>query len=121
MSLSGIKEIPFRAESGSVFRFRRHRARPEGRSSFGGAVCPNLGGSYLLQQRSAKESLGKAFVTPIKAATPFFPAEAYHQDFYEKSPIRYRKYRFACGRDRRVKQHWGERAYQGTLGHGRRS
>ncbi len=69
-------------------------------------------------KQAAEESLGSAIVTPIEPAGPFFPAEEYHQDFYKKSPLRYRYYRFSCGRDRRVKQLWGERAYQGIPGHG---
>ncbi len=71
-----------------------------------------------MSKQAAEESLGTAIVTPIEAASPFFPAEAYHQDFYKKSPLRYRYYRYSCGRDRRVKQLWGERAYQGIPGHG---
>lgn len=38
----------------------------------------------------------------------FYPAEAYHQDYYLKNPLRYRFYRFNCGRDERLKSLWGE-------------
>ncbi len=69
-------------------------------------------------KQAAEASLGKTIVTPIEAAGPFFPAEDYHQDFYEKSPLRYSYYRFACGRDQRVKELWGERAYRGIPDHG---
>lgn len=52
-------------------------------------------------------------VTPILPLTTFYPIggnEIHHQDFYKKSPIRYKAYRFGCGRDRRLKAIWGEDA-----------
>ena len=71
-------------------------------------------------QRSAadasKSALEKAkpfkdpIVTPIAAATEFFPAEEYHQDYYKKNPVRYAYYRTGCGRDARLKQLWGAAA-----------
>jgi len=54
----------------------------------------------------------KKVVTPILAASTFWPIkgeESYHQDFYKKSPIRYKFYRFNCGRDRRLKEIWGDK------------
>jgi peptide-methionine (S)-S-oxide reductase len=47
-------------------------------------------------------------VTPLRAAGVFYRAEAYHQDYYKKNPVRYRVYRYNCGRDQRLKQLWGE-------------
>ena len=51
-----------------------------------------------------------AIVTEITAATEFYAAEEYHQDYYLKNPVRYRYYRQGCGRDARLKELWGEKA-----------
>ena len=51
-----------------------------------------------------------AIVTPIVDAGEFWPAEDYHQDYYQKNPVRYAYYRTGCGRDARLKQLWGDRA-----------
>ncbi len=71
-----------------------------------------------LSKTAVQESLGQPIVTPIEAAGPFFPAEAYHQDYYRKNPLRYRFYRWNCGRNQRVEDVWGERAYRGIPDHG---
>ena len=61
--------------------------------------------------------LDSPVVTPIERAGEFYPAEDYHQDYYTKSPFRYRYYRFACGRDSKVQQVWGKQAHDGIEGH----
>jgi peptide-methionine (S)-S-oxide reductase len=48
-------------------------------------------------------------VTEIVAAGPFYQAEDYHQDFYVKNPIRYKFYRYNCGRDTRLEELWGRK------------
>jgi methionine-S-sulfoxide reductase len=54
--------------------------------------------------------LKKPIVTELRAAGKFWPAEDYHQDYWKKDPIRYRTYRFGCGRDQRLAQIWGKAA-----------
>jgi peptide-methionine (S)-S-oxide reductase len=46
-------------------------------------------------------------LTPIVQATEFWPAEAYHQDFYKTNPVRYKFYVTGCGRYDRLNQLWG--------------
>ena len=64
----------------------------------------------------AERALGQPVVTPVEAAGAFWPAEGYHQDYYKKNPVRYKYYRYSCGRDARVETLWGKAAHQGIEG-----
>lgn len=62
-----------------------------------------------LQQLEQNKPFEGEITTEIVAATKFYPAEEYHQDYYIKNPLRYKYYRYSCGRDKRLSELWGEK------------
>jgi peptide-methionine (S)-S-oxide reductase len=46
--------------------------------------------------------------TEVNPGAAFYPAEEYHQDYYQKNPVQYRFYKTSCGRARRLEELWGE-------------
>jgi peptide-methionine (S)-S-oxide reductase len=73
-----------------------------------------------MASKAELEKSGKvadSIVTPVEKAGTFWPAEDYHQDYYKKNPYRYNYYRFACGRDHRLKEVWGDEALDGIEEH----
>ncbi|WP_282153634.1 peptide-methionine (S)-S-oxide reductase MsrA [Ruegeria atlantica] len=94
-------------------------------NSYRTAVFVSNTGEKALAQKAkanAQQALGQTVVTPILNAGTFYPAEAYHQDYYKGDKLvltrfgpkrqknAYKAYRKACGRDARVKQLWGSNA-----------
>jgi peptide-methionine (S)-S-oxide reductase len=53
---------------------------------------------------------GQEVHTEILEAGAFWPVEEHHQDYYLKNPVRYKYYRWNCGRDQRLQQLWGSEA-----------
>ncbi|WP_171208448.1 MULTISPECIES: peptide-methionine (S)-S-oxide reductase MsrA [unclassified Ruegeria] len=93
--------------------------------SYRTAIFVSDAGEKALAQQAkanAQAALGQTVVTPILNESTFYPAEAYHQDYYKGKKLvitrfgpkrqanAYKAYRKACGRDARVQQLWGSDA-----------
>ena len=61
-------------------------------------------------KKAVEGELGGVVYTQIVPASEFYKAEDYHQDYYKKNPVRYKFYRWNCGRDQRLQEIWGSKA-----------
>ena len=65
------------------------------------------------RQAVVKQFPKQKVITPILDATTFYPIkgkESYHQNYYKTNSVRYKYYRWSCGRDQRLKDIWGDKA-----------
>ena len=65
------------------------------------------------KRKVADQFPNRKVFTPILEASIFYPIkgnESFHQDYYKNNPIRYKAYRWNCGRDKRLKEIWGYKA-----------
>ncbi len=60
------------------------------------------------QAVESSKSFPQPIVTEIVPSSVFYSAEDYHQDFYKKNPVRYKFYKWNCGRSQRLEQLWGK-------------
>jgi len=60
--------------------------------------------------RELDERFDQEIAVTIEPFEAFYRAEEYHQDYYDKNPVRYKYYRWRCGRDERLEEVWGEQA-----------
>jgi len=79
-------------------------------SSYRSAIFPGNARERELAEQSlatvAARFAGQQVYTEIRAASTFWPVEEYHQDYYLKNPLRYKYYRWNCGRQQRLDQLW---------------
>ncbi len=79
--------------------------------SYRSAIFPDSESEKVLAEQSkakvAARFSGQTVYTEIRNRGQFWPVEEYHQDYYLKNPVRYKYYRWNCGRDQRLEQLWG--------------
>ena len=79
--------------------------------SYRSAIFPDSESEKVLAEQSkakvAARFSGQTVYTEIRDRGQFWPVEEYHQDYYLKNPVRYKYYRWNCGRDQRLEQLWG--------------
>ena len=98
----------------SIDPFDAHGQFCDKGSSYLSAIFP-VNDAQLNQAEASKKALQKQFgnkkiiATPIIPAETFYPAEDYHQNYFKKNPLRYKYYRWNCGRDHRLQQIWGDK------------
>jgi peptide-methionine (S)-S-oxide reductase len=70
----------------------------------------------LASRKALEDSkfFSKPIATEIEPAGEFYAAEAYHQNYFKRNPLRYRFFRFNCGRDSKLKELWGDLAVRET-------
>lgn len=83
-------------------------------ASYRSAIFPATAQELALAEKSlaavADRFAPDKVYTEIRPAGAFWPVEQSHQDYYLKNPVRYKYYRWNCGRDQRLQQLWGARA-----------
>jgi len=72
------------------------------------------GEAQQLRARESLEAIRQRFdqdvAVTIEPFEAFYPAEDYHQNYYGNNPVRYKYYRWRCGRDQRLEAVWGREA-----------
>lgn len=66
----------------------------------------------ISKQKVINQFPDQTVVTPILNTSSFYPIagdESFHQDYYKTNPLRYKYYRWNCGRDQRVQEIWGQK------------
>ncbi len=74
------------------------------------AADPEQRAQSEASKAAVQARFNKPVATPVVEAGPFYRAEDYHQGYHAKNPVRYKFYRFKCGRDARLKEVWGAEA-----------